>query len=441
VRLKARFPRFVTSTLEAGPARAKPILDGSDHTLPNQWKLPAHTVALVGRPAVWTALDISTPRIPLGFGTIPSFRHRWEQDVGGHLFIAVAGADPARVTIVEGGPFARGGGGALVPFCYPEDDFARRGIVDFDPIVIAPPNGLSEEFFADLVRRTQSEYDGDQRYLAVEISFLRVGRDSNSYAMGVLLACGVDVRAIPKPHGALRFEWIGYPGAEDPVHKANFGAYFGKPSSLGDGIVDVASHNADGSVRLVLVGGQPGGRARLPDGSEVALDALGRIVFSPEDASAHGLPSVHTEPPEQIRSRPRFPANPAPAGAQITLIVDGRPVPLVPGDEYAGQIVERHDAVTIATLQTAASQVVLPVIELGVELRDPKRVDKLLRVGTKLTVGLHRDRRPKLIAHGSAAIGDAFGSRRFHAPSPLPLAAGALLALSAVAGLFYLRFR
>jgi hypothetical protein len=51
-----------------------------------------------------------------------------------------------------------------------------------------------------------------------------------------------------------------------------------------------------------------------------------------------------------------------------------------------------------------------------VELRDPERVDRLLRVGSRLTVGLHRDRRPKLVVHYSAAGFELFRSRRFHAP-------------------------
>jgi hypothetical protein len=417
MKLRARFPRFMASTVEAGPERPRPILDGHCGSVLNAWNLPSHTVALIGRPALWFSFDVTTPKISLGIAEIPPVRLVWEQDFGGHLFIAITGDDTSRVTVIEGGPVNRDGTGALVPFCYPEDDFAKRGIVDFEPIVIAPPNGLSKEFFARLVEQTQRDYDGDQEYLAVEISFLRIGRDSNSYAIGVLLACGVDTRAIPKPVKAMRWEWVGYPGAEDPVHRSNFGAYLGAPTALGDGVVDVAIHNADASVRLAIVGGKAGGTARLPDGSEVRLDELGRIAFSPEDALRHALPSKLTPPPEQIRNRRHFPPDPAPSGAQITLVVDGAPVPLAPGTEHRGTIVDRHDALALATLRAVSgSEVVLPLAELGVELRDPKRVDQLLRVGNELTVGLHRDRRPKLVAHGTAGARDTVTWHRFHAP-------------------------
>jgi len=443
MKLGFRLPRFMASTVETGPERPRPILDGHCGSVRNAWKLPPHTVALVGRPAVWFAFDVSTPRLSLGIGQIPALRLVWEQDFGGHLFLAITGDDASSVTVVEAGPVNRNGTGALVPFCYPEDDFAKRGVVDFEPIVIEPPNGLSKEFFAQLVCRTQRDYDGDQEYLAVEMSFLRVGRDSNSYAIGVLLACGVDERAIQKPTKAMRWEWLGYPGAEDPVHRSNFGAYLGAPTALADGVVDVAFHNADAGVRLSIVGGKPGGTARLPDGTDVQLDQLGRIVFSPDDAQRHGLPSKHTDPPQQIRDRRHFPPNPAPAGAVITLIVDGKPEPLEPGMEHRGTIVDRHDALSLATLRSVSGgDVVLPLQELGVELRDPKCVDQLMRVGNEVTVGLHRDRRPKIIAHGSAAAQDTSTWHRFHAPpwrNVFATSAIALVALGIGAAIFWRR--
>ena len=429
-----RIPRLLASTVEAGPARPQPILDGGAGSVPNVWKLPPQTVALIGRPAVWFAFDIRTPRIPFGWGAIPALRLAWEQDFGGHLFLAVTGDDVERVTIVEGGPLHPNGTGALVPYCYPEDDFAKRGIVDFDPVVIPPPNGLSKEFFAGLVRSSQRDYDGDQRYLVIELPFLRVGRDSNSYAIGVLLTSGVDVRSIPRPTKEMRYEWVGYPGAEDPVHRSNFGAYLGTPAALEGGAAEVAYHNEDGSVRLAIVGGEPGGKARLPDGTELPLDAYGRIVFSPDDAKRYGLPAQMTEPPAQIRNRRRFPSDPAPSGAQITVTVDGRAVPLEPGTEYRGTIVARHDALSIATLRTATgNDVALPLVELGVEMRDPKRVDQLFRVGNELTVGLHRDRHPKLIAHGTAGVDDTMRWHRFHAPPWRNVFATAGAALGALA--------
>jgi hypothetical protein len=438
MRFQARIPRFVSSTVEAGPERARPILDGRDAVVPNHWKLPPNTVALVGRPAVWTSLDISLPPFSLGFARFPGRRLRFEQDFGGHLFIVLTGEDADRVRIVEGGPLGAGGAGNLVPFNYPEDDFARRGVMDFEPVVIAPPSNLSEGDFLQLVRDVHRAYDGDQRYRAIEIPFLRVGRDSNSYAVGVLLCCGIDPRAIAKPKKAMRWEWTGYPGAEDPVHHANFGAYLGAPTRLADGVLEVAYHNWDGSVRFVAVGGEPAGTARLPDGSDARLDAQGRIVFLPEEAKQRGLPSRHTEPPQQIAQRRRFPPDPAPQGAQITLVVDGRSVPLEPGSEYRGAIVERNDALGLAILRSAdGGEVVLPLTELGVELRDPKRVDELMRVGVELTVGLHSDRHPKLVAHGDAGVIDRFRARRLHAPRPRNVAGAAALAvglLGAAAG-------
>jgi hypothetical protein len=433
MRFGLRIPRFASSTITAGPQRLRPVLDGSDVIIPNRWNIPAHTVALVGRPAVYFSLDVRTPQWRLGPLTIPSKRLVWEQDFGGHLFVAIADADPSRVTLVEAGPLHPNGTGALVPYAYPEDQIAEKGEIDFQPIPIAPPHGFSEEFFASLVRTTQRSYDGDQRYRAVEIPFLRIGRDSNSYAIGVLLSCAIDLRAIPKPLKAMRFEWTGYPGAEDPVHRANFGAYLGAPNRLSDGAVEVATHNDDGSVRYVLVGGEPHGRAKLPDGSEVDLDEYGRIAFSPDDARTHGLPTNHTDPPAQIRTRQRFPRNPSPAGAQITLVVDGRSVPLEPGTEYRGRIVARHDSLALARMVTQSGEVVLPLVELGIELRDPRRVDRLLQPGTEVTVGLRRDRHPRLVAHGSDWLRDRLRWRQFHLPRPQNALATAALASVAVA--------
>jgi hypothetical protein len=432
-RFRLRIPRFATSTVESGPAKPLPVLDGRDVEVANRWGLPPHTVALVGRPAVWFSFDVNTPQFKLGPFAIGPKRLVWEQDFGGHLFVAITGADNSRVTIVEAGPSNPNGTGALVPYAYPEDAFAEHGVIDFEPIAIPPPNGLSEEFFAQLVRATQRGYDGNQRYRAVEIPFLRVGRDSNSYAVGVLLSCGVDPRDIPKPLKAMRYEWTGYPGAEDPVHRANFGAYLGAPSHLGDGVTDVAYHNDDGSVRYVVVGGLPNGRARLPDGSEAVLDANGRIAFAPDEARRRGLPTAHTEPPEQILRRQRFPPDPAPAGAYITLIVDGRSVPLEPGTRYRGTIVSRHDGLELVRLQTSESYLAIPVVELGLELRDPKRVDRLLRVGTEVTVGLREDRHPQLIAHGPDWLRDRLRARQWHLPRPTNVVAAAAVGVVAAA--------
>jgi hypothetical protein len=443
VRFRLRIPRLATSTIETGPERPRPVLDGGDVTVANHWHLPPHTVALIGRPAVWFAFDIRTPQFALGPLAVPSLRLVWEQDFGGHLLIAITDADAAHVTIVEAGPSNANGTGALVPYAYPEDTFAARGIIDFEPIVIRPPHGLTEEFFASLVRTMQRSYDGNQRYRAVEIPFLRVGRDSNSYAIGVLLACGIDPRDIPKPVKSMRWEWVGYPGAEDPVHRSNFGAYLGAPSHLGDGNIDVAQHGDSGDVRYVVVGGAPNGRARLPDGSETALDANGRMTFAPDEAKRRGLPTKHTEPPAHVRSRPRFPADPAPAGNEITLVVDGSSVPLTPGTSYRGTIVDRHDALSLARLQSRAGDVMLPLVELGVELRDPKRVDRLLSVGTEVTVGLRRDRHPQLVAHGAGWLRDQFGERRWHLPRTRSVViAGALGGgLLLAAGVWLLRER
>ena len=427
MRFHLRIPKFATSTVETA-TRLRPVLDGSDVVVRNRWNIPSHTVALVGRPAVWFSFDVQTPKLAFGPLKLGSKRLVWEQDFGGHLFVAIAGADASRVTIVEAGPLHPNGTGALVPYAYPEDQFAERNMIDFEPIRIAPPKGLSEEFFAELVRTTQRDYDGDQRYLAVEIPFLRVGRDSNSYAVGVLISCGIDPRDIPKPVKSMRWEWTGYPGMEDPVHRANFGAYLGAPSRLTDGTFDVAYHNADGSVRYVVVGGEPGARVRLPDGSEIDLDPNGRITFDPDEARRHGLPSNLTEPPEQIRTRRRFPEHPSPAGAEITLIVNGRSVPLKPGARYRGTVTQRHDGLGLAHLESRDARVVLPLVELGAEMRDPERVDRLLQIGTEVTVGLSRDRHPKLSAHGTDWLRDRLRYRRFHLPRTQNLATTAVVA-------------
>ncbi len=417
MRFRFGIPRFATSTLETAAQNARPVFDGRDVVVANRWKIPPHTVALVGRPAVWFSIDVSTPKFKFGPFAIPSKRLVWEQDFGGHLFVALTDGDDSRVTVIEAGPRNANGSGALVPYAYPEDAFAQRGVIDFEPIVIDPPNGLSEEFFAQLVRSTQRAYDGDQRYLAVEMPFLRVGRDSNSYAVGVLLCCGIDPREIPKPRKAMRWEWTGYPGSEDPVHRSNFGLYFGAPSRLGDdGAIDVGFHNEDGSVRHVTVGGAPNARVRLPDGAEVQLDAHGRISFAPQDARRHGLPTTHTEPPEQIRERKRFPDKPSAGGAEITIVVDGRAVPFKAGTRFTGTVVDRHESLSLARVKSDIGEVVLPIVELGSEMRDPKRVDRLFRVGTNLTVGLHRDRHPKLVAHGEHWLFDRLRWRRLHAP-------------------------
>ncbi|MFY9779608.1 MAG: hypothetical protein WAJ85_03735 [Candidatus Baltobacteraceae bacterium] len=418
MRIRARVPRVIASTVEAGPSDFGPALDGRLDPVANTWKLPPHGVALVGRPAVWYSLDVSTPHIGLGPVAIPALRLRVEEDFGGHLFLVVADETGEQAYVLEAGPSNPNGTGALVPFRYSELDFVKRGEVDFDPVAIAPPHGLSAEFFARSLVEAQRAYDGDQRYLAVEIPFLRVGRDSNSYACGLLLACGVDPRAIPKPSKTLRREWAGYPGVEDPVHRANFGAYLGAPTDLGDGNLAAAYHAAGGDVLYVAVGGRPHGTARLPDGSEVTLDALGRFIIEPQEARRRGLPAAHTEPPAQLRERRHFPADPAPAGKEITLVVDGRSEPLRPGDEHRGTIVARNDALALATLREGEREIVLPLVELGVELRDPARVDRLLSVGNELTVGLYEDRRPKLVAHGEAAAADAAAPQRVHLDAP-----------------------
>lgn len=444
MKFQIRIPRFVSSTLQSGSQRVYAVLDGRAVTIPNRWGLPPHTVAVVGRPAVWSIIDIETPRIPLVFTAIPEQRLHLEQDFGGHLFAIVISADGARANVIEAGPEHEDGSGALLPYAYPEDDFVREGVIDFEPIVIAAPNGLSREFFANLVKATHRDYDGDQRYAAVEIPFLRVGRDSNSYVVGILASCGVDPREMPLLKEAMRWEWTGYPGMEDPVHRANFGTYLGTISPLGDALDDVAYHNADGSVRYAVVGGEPGAVVTLPCGERVTLDRLGRIVLAPDDAKRLGLPTTHTEPPEQIRERRRFPSEPSPAGAELTLVVDGKSVPLVPGATYTGTIVARNDALFLATLRTNDDvDIVLPIAELGVELRDPKRVDRLFRVDSRLSVGLRRDRHPRLKPHGNAWLRDRFGPRRFHAPNPMQIAVSTTLGLgvAALASFAFARIR
>ena len=427
MRFRLRIPRYATTSVEASTDQGRPVVDRSDVIVPNRWSLPPHTVAMAGRRAVWFGLDI--------------LHRHWELDIGGHLFLVVIGADPARATIVEAGPTNADGTGALVPYHYPEDEFTQHQVTDFQPEIVPPPHGLSNEFFAELVRVAPRDYDGNQRYLAIEIPFFRVGRDSNSYAIGVLLSCCVDPRSIPKnPANEKHHELTGYPGAEDPVHLANFGMYVGAPTRLHDGVLEVAYHKADGNVLAVVVGGSPNGRARLPDGAEVDLDALGRITFSPDDARRHKMPSVHTDPPDFIRTRQFFPPNPAPAGAEITLVVGGRPTPLVAGNQYRGTIVGRDDALGLATLRTASADCVLPIAEIGVEMRDPKRVDALFHIGNELTVGLHRDRHPKLVSHGPAAVGDDLRWRRFHAPRPVNVITTTVVgALVAGAGLIWWR--
>ncbi len=87
----------------------------------------------------------------------------------------------------------------------------------------------------------------------------------------------------------------------------------------------------------------------------------------------------------------------------------------------------------------AGSEVVLPLVELGAELRDPKRVDRLLQIGTEVTVGLSRDRHPKLRAHGTDWLRDRLRARRFHLPRTKNVAATAVAAVViAAAGAFWL---
>ena len=406
MRFRAVFPRL-TSTVQTSPnpTRELPILDGHLALVTNVWRVPPNTVALCGRPAVWFALDLTIPGVRIGSWRLASRRIRWEQDFGGHLYLVVVGDVAADAYVFEGGPFVSGTG-ALAPFAYSEDTFYNRGMVDFDPVAIDPPNGLTPAEFATLLFDAHREYDGDQRYTAIEIPFLRVGRDSNSYTIGMLLAAGMDLRDIPKPYRARRFEWSGYPGAEDPVHRANFGGYLGEPGTLADGTMTASYHGERGQVIHVVLAGAPHGSALLPDGSTVGLDARGRCVLSEPVARAHGLPLKRTPPPPHIANRIRFPKNPKAAGANITFVADGVSTPLREGQSYRGTIVARNDALGLATMRTEGGSVVtMPMNELGVELRDPKRVDEALTVGEFLEVGLHRDRRPRLHVRGRPDIG------------------------------------
>ena len=435
---KVEIPRFAASTVESGKNQGRPILDGGDATIANLWSLPPHTVALVGRPAVWAAFDIATPAIRIGSLRIPSWKYRSEHDFGGHLYLAVASADAKKLLVIEGGPTNPDGTGALVPFDYPEQDFAERGVIDFEPVVVEPPHGLSVEYFADLVRAAHRAYDGNQRYRAIEIPFFRVGRDSNSYAVGVLRACGLDPRDIPKFKTSMRWEITGYPGARDPVPRSNFGNYFGEPTHLHDDAYDIASHDDTGDIRFVMVGGRPRGIARLPNGETTTLDRFGRRTFAPEDARRAGLPQRRTKPPEQIRKRQRFPSDPAPGGAETTIVVGGKSVALEPDSVYRGRVTARNDALGIAVVEgddgngDSTARIVLPIWDLGVELRDPNRVDRLFRPGTDVTLGLDRDRHPRLRAHGLRGGRDRLRFRRFHAPRAVNVA-GTVLGIAAVA--------
>ena len=406
MRFRASLPR-VSSTVQTSPnpTQLQPILDGHLPLFSNVWRVPKNTVALCGRPAVWFALDVTIPGFRLRGLHVRSRRIRWEQDFGGHLYIVIVGDVPSDAYVLEGGPFATGTG-ALAPYAYPEDGFYNRGMIDFDPVAVDPPNGLTPNEFAELLFDAHREYDGNQRYTAIEIPFLRVGRDSNSYAIGLLLAAGMDIRDIPKPYKSRRFEYSGYPGAEDPVHRANFGGYLGEPSRLPDGTRTATYHGERGQVLYVILAGHPHGTACLPDGSSAGLDARGRRVLSAREAKLHGLPLKHTPPPPHIANRVRFPKNPEAAGANITFVTDGVSTPLRASDVYRGTIVDRDDALSLATMRTVDELVVtMPINELGVEMRDPMRVDAALKVGEFLTVGLHRDRRPKLHVRGRPDIG------------------------------------
>ncbi|BDE05363.1 hypothetical protein WPS_06390 [Vulcanimicrobium alpinum] len=430
MKFRLRIPNLVSSTVDTRLQQYHPVLDGSDVVVRNRWNLPPNTVALIGRRAVFVALDL--------------LRWHWEQDFGGHLFLVVTSADGRDASIVEAGPLHANGTGALVPYAYPEEAFDEDRLIDFAPEVIAPPHGMDGPAFCALVRSVHLAYDGDQRYRAIEIPFLRVGRDSNSYAIGVLLAACIDPRAIPRgPREALHRELLGYPGTEDPVHRGNFGIYPGAPLPLEDGATALAYHTADGDVLAVVIGGEPDDSARLPDDTTVALDRFGRCVLSSAEAQQRGLPQRRTEPPAHLRARRRFPPDPAPQGACITLLRDGVPVALAPGDRHRGTIVRRHDALGTAVLQADDAAWTLPLNELGVELRDPKRVDALVRVGNELTVGLHRDRHPKLDAHGPAAAGDLFSGRRVHLPRQVHVAGAAAIgaATLAAAGLTWWALR
>jgi hypothetical protein len=66
-------------------------------------------------------------------------------------------------------------------------------------------------------------------------------------------------------------------------------------------------------------------------------------------------------------------------------------------------------------------------------------VDRLLQIGTEVTVGLSRDRHPKLSAHGTDWLRDRLRYRRFHLPRIRNVATTAVLAVGVlVAGAFWL---
>lgn len=439
-----RIPLLASSSVESGRQQSYPVTDGRDVRIPNVWKL-APGVWLGGRPAVWMSLAFGLPAITIGPLRTAKWEFRFERDFGGHLFLLVVrDGQTGHALLVEGGPTSANGSGALVPYRYPEEDFAKREVVDFAPIRIHAPQGLAEPAFAEMVLATQRAYDGNQFYLVIELPFLRIGRDSNSYVVGVLLSCGVDARAIPKQPAKdlIRREISGYPGAEDPVHRANFGVYSGVATALAGDLLAIATHEENGDVRYVTIGGEPGGRARLADGSEYALDERGRVVLEAAEARAHGLPAAHTQPPAQIAARRRFPKKPQPAGAEITLVVDSTTMPLTSGDSYEGTIERVDDALGVAFLAaTDGRKIMLPLTELRVELRDPERVDRLLKVGSHLTVGLHRDRHPMLVPHGSAAADDALVWHRFHAPSWTKVAVTTALGVALLGAAGYAWFR
>jgi hypothetical protein len=421
----------VTSTVQTSPGPldvTPPILDGHLPIFSNVWRIPRNTVALCGRPAIWFAIDLTIPALRIGSWHTKRRRIRWEQDFGGHLYVIIVRDVASEAILLEGGPYFNGTG-ALAPFAYAEDVFFNREMIDFDPVPIDPPHGLSADEFAELLINAHREYDGNQRYTAIEIPFLRVGRDSNSYAIGLLLAAGLDIREIPKPYRAHRFEWSGYPGAEDPVHRANFGGYLGEPGRLDDGVSTATYHGDRGQVVYVVLAGDPLGTALLPDGVTVDLDRYGRRLLTAAEASQHGLPLKHTPPPPHIAGRVRFPKKPDPAGAKITFVADGVSVPLDVGDTYSGRIIARSDALNLATMFTKDRVIVtMPINELGVEMRDPKRIDAALKVGEHLTVGLHSDRRPKLHVGG----GPNFGRSAF---TIAPVSAVVAVVFVVVAGL------
>jgi hypothetical protein len=78
--------------------------------------------------------------------------------------------------------------------------------------------------------------------------------------------------------------------------------------------------------------------------------------------------------------------------------------------------------------------VTMPMNELGVELRDPKRVDAALQVGEFLQVGLHSDRRPRLHVRGRPDVG-----RSASQIGPEAAVAAVIFAVLAVAGILVYR--